>query len=91
MLAWLSKQNTLEGGTINFQADNEWGISITTITYKKKNQLISWKSQKPFFYNELIIMYFTNVCSKKEYTKRSSNTLLQLVYSFSEQTLFVML
>jgi hypothetical protein len=23
MLAWLSKQNTLEGGTINFQADNE--------------------------------------------------------------------
>ena len=62
MLAWLSKQNTLEGGTINFQADNEWGISITTITCKKKNQLISWKSQKAFlssFYNELIIMYFT--------------------------------
>ena len=46
MLAGLSKQNTLEGGTINFQADNEWGISITTITDKKKNQLISWKSQK---------------------------------------------
>ena len=28
---------------------------------KKKNQLISWKSQKAFFYNELIVMYF-NIC-----------------------------
>ena len=28
-----------------------------------------------------------NVCSQKKYTKRSSNTLLHLVYFFSEQTL----
>ena len=49
MLAWLSKQNTLEGGTINFQADNEWGISITTITYKKKEPINFMKKPKTIF------------------------------------------
>ena len=29
-----------------------------------------------------------NVRSEKKYTKRSSNTLLRLVYFFSEQTLY---
>ena len=29
-----------------------------------------------------------NVCSAEKYTKRSSNTLLHLVYFYAEQTLF---
>ena len=34
-----------------------------------------------------MLLYNTNVCSVKKYTKRSSNTVLRLVYFFMEQTL----
>lgn len=30
--SWLSKQNALVGGAIDFKTDNKWGVSITTIS-----------------------------------------------------------
>ena len=34
-------------------------------------------------------IWIDNVCSENKYTKRSSNTLLRLVYLFSEWTLIM--